>query len=151
MTYSELERQLIGDRILKRRQQDKDDRLHEAFKELPQNQIINCVLSVHNNIIPKVIAARGKDHADVKLFEDIRDCLMYALHAVDKAQELGVNFYNLKILNETLFQRCRLLEKELDKYEAVEEMVMHETLDDYKTIAKARLMNLLKVKHDPNI
>ena len=136
MTYMEMERQVLGERLM-------ENKLNEAFKTMPTNQIINCALAVHNNILPKVIQTRGKEHPDSKLFEEVRDCLIYALHAVEKAQELGVNFYNLRILNDTLFQRCRLLEKQLDKFQALEEMEIQGALDDYRAIAKERLKTLL--------
>jgi hypothetical protein len=140
MTYKEVERQLIGERMLK----TPEEKLDDAFKAMPTNQIINCVLAVHNTILPKVVASRGESHPDTKLFEEVRDCLMYALHAVEKSHELGNNFYNLRILNDTLFQRCRLLEKQLDKFQALEEMEITSTLDDYRAIAKQRLQTLLK-------
>jgi hypothetical protein len=139
MNYSEMERQLIGAGLVK----TAEEKLDQAFKTMPTNQIINCTLAIHNTILPKVVESRGANHPDTKLFEEVRDCLMYALHAVEKAQELGVNFYNLRILNDTLFQRCRLLEKQLDKFQALEEMEIQSTLDDYRQIARERLKTLL--------
>jgi hypothetical protein len=118
-------------------------KLHEGMRVMAENDIINACLKLQNDLLPKLIANRGKDHADTKFIEEIRDCLLWSLYTLDKSHDLGRNYYNLRLLNETLFERCRVLEKELLKYQGVDEMLVNETLDEYKKTVKGRLLDLL--------
>ncbi len=69
-----------------------DERLHESLRVMPENKMHVIIQRLHNDIIPKLIANRGETHEDTKFFQDCRDSLIWALHALGRYDDMQNRF-----------------------------------------------------------
>ncbi len=118
-----------------------DERLHESLRVMPESKMHVIIQRLHNDIIPKLISNRGEQHEDTKFFQDCRDSLIWALHALGRYDEMQNRLYNVTMIRDYLTERNKQLEKELDKYQALEDVIINQTLEDYKSVIRNKLLN----------
>ncbi len=118
-----------------------EERLHESLRVMPENKMHVIIQRLHNEIIPKLIANRGETHEDTKFFQDCRDSLIWALHALGRYDQIQTSLYNATMIRDYLTERNRQLEKELDKYNALEDVIINQTLEDYKEVIRHKILN----------
>jgi hypothetical protein len=126
-----------------------EQKLHEGLKVIPESQMLKVVQVLHHQYLPKVVAARGESHSDTLFFQEIRDCLLWALLVMEKYNDLNLNYSNQRLLLDFYQNRCRLIEKELDKYNALEDLEVQNALDDYRSVILERAKNMLNANNTP--
>lgn len=141
---------MIGDIIAENlSQKTPEQKLHEGLKVIPEAKMLELVQAIHYQYLPKVKAARGESHADTKFFAEIRDAIVWSLMIMEKWHDLNLNYSNQKMLLEFYQNRCRLLEKELDKYNALEDMEIKGALEDYRNIILDKAKSILNGDYKP--
>jgi hypothetical protein len=143
MSLESLKQAVISERMA--RGTTDGERLDAGLRVMPENKMHLIIQQLHDTLIPKVKASRGEGHADTKFFEDTRDCLVWALHCLGRYDDMQRRLSELTILKDYLFQRTRLLEKELDKHQALEDVILSATFEDYKGVIREKILNLEKV------
>jgi hypothetical protein len=143
MSLNDLKAAVISDRMA--RGSTDRDRLDEGLRVMPENKMHLIIQQLHNTLIPKVKENRGEAHPDTKFFEDCRDSLVWALHCLGRYDDMQRRLAEVTILKDYLFQRTRLLEKELDKHQALEDVILSATFEDYKAVIRDKILNLEKI------
>jgi hypothetical protein len=144
MSIDKLKQEVMSEYLAKGKT-DKE-RLDEGLRVMPENKMHLLITQLHNVLLPKVRKSRGDAHEDTRFFEDIRDSLIWALHCLGRYDDLQRRLYDATILKDYLFQRTRLLEKELDKHQALEDVILTATFEDYKEVIRDKVLNLEKIK-----
>lgn len=143
MSLNDLKAAVISDRMA--RGTTDQERLDEGLRVMPENKMHLIIQQLHETLIPKVKASRGESHVDTKFFEDCRDSLVWALHCLGRYDDMQRRLSEVTILKDYLFQRTRLLEKELDKHQALEDVILSATFEDYKAVIRDKILNLDKL------
>jgi hypothetical protein len=139
MSLNDLKAAVISDRMA--RGTTDRERLDEGLRVMPENKMHLIIQQLHNTLIPKVKQSRGEAHADTKFFEDCRDSLVWALHCLGRYDDMQRRLSEVTILKDYLFQRTRLL----DKHQALEDVILSATFEDYKAVIRDKILNLEKI------
>lgn len=100
----------------------------EVLKKMPGYRIDQCVQYLRNNLIPAVIRKSGEKSADLQVFRECVDLLLWGAVLYDRLDhQVRVNGL-LRLEKQILIERLLLMESELTKYETVEDLHLTDAL-----------------------
>lgn len=138
MSLNDIKGQVLSERL------STAEKLRQGVAHIPEHEILLCLQKLHHQYLPKVKQARGPQHEDTRFFEAIRDSLVWSLHVLSRHHDQATRLSNNSLLLEYYQNRCRLLERQLVKYEAIEDMEIKGTLEDYRKVILDKAIQLLQ-------
>lgn len=122
---------------------DKDQRLVKAMRDIPVSKFIEQVLYFRNEMLPAIEKKKGKTSPDYIYFEGVERSLLWAITCVDRYEYLAAKFTGQKITLQIQEENLALLERELAKFQALEDIFLTDALDRYAAGVKSRAEGLL--------
>jgi hypothetical protein len=123
---------------------DKDQRLIKAMRDIPVSKFIEQVLYLQNELLPAVEKKKGKTSAEWIFFDGVQRSLLWAITCVDRYEYLAYQFTGQKITIQLQSENLGLLERELSKFQALEDIFLTDALDRYAEGVKAKASAMLK-------
>jgi hypothetical protein len=117
---------------------DKDQRIIKAMRDIPVNKFIEQVLYLRNEMLPAIEKKKGKTSPEYVFFESVERSLLWAITCVDRYEYLAMKFTNQKITIQIQAENLVLLERELAKFQALEDIFLTDALDRYAEGVKAK-------------
>lgn len=121
-----------------------DERLAQGIKDIPVRKFMEQYQYLEKDLLPRLEKKGGKTSADYKFFEGVAKSLMWSIIVCDRYDFLYGKFLNSKLDNVVLRDRVLLVERELEKYQALEDLFFTEGLDRIADGVKNRTADLLK-------
>jgi hypothetical protein len=117
----------------------RDDRLTKAMQDIPVKRFIEQSQYIKLELLPAIEKKKGKTCADYVFFESVGRSLLWAITVVDRYEYLAMRFTSQKVENQLLKENYGLLERELSKFEALEDIFLTDALDRYAEGVKAKV------------
>jgi|HubBroStandDraft_2_1064218.scaffolds.fasta_scaffold00675_14 hypothetical protein len=136
----------LGMRAAMRAAHDNPDaaKAAKAIQEIPVRKIYDQALHIENFILPKTEQLRGKDSIDYQFFREVFQSLLWAIVVLDRFDRVVRSDASHKLELEVWRDRVALLERELQKYITMEDLLMSDSVDRIAEVIKKRAENLLK-------
>jgi|SRR5580700_10245229 hypothetical protein len=136
----------LGMRAAMRAAHDNPDaaKAAKAIQEIPVRKIYDQALHIENFILPKTEQLRGKDSIDYQFFREVFQSLLWTIAVLDRFDKMARSESHSRLVNEILYERVDLLERELQKYITMEDLLMSDSVDRIADVIKKRAENLLK-------
>lgn len=120
--------------------------LHNALAVVPESKMYNLMIWLHEVLLPKIAQSRGVDSDEYKNHEAIRDAVIWSLHISGAYEKLLFkNTKDLQLLGYYI-EKCAFLERELQKYTTVEQLITNETADVYRQSVISKAVDILNKK-----
>ena len=120
-------------------------KLSRGMKDVPVARMIDAVNYIDKNLLPAIKKKSGDKSADFEFFTQVIDYLLWAITIVDRYETMERRWIQKRLEVQLLKEQLELMEKELAKYVAVEDLMLSTTLDVYaervKKAAEDRLKN----------
>lgn len=147
--YEEIKRQLLERHQLDvisnpEKVKDRDKRLVQGMRDIPVVKFIEQALYLRNEMLPAIEKKKGKTSSEYTFFENVERSLLWAIMCVDRYENLSLRYYQQKVTMQVQHENLTILERELAKFQAVEDIFLTDALDRYAELVKARADGLLK-------
>ena len=116
------------------------------MEDLPVNKMMKAVQYIEHNLLPAVKKKSGDRSPDYVFFEGVAKMLLHAIIINDRYRVIEQRYVNARIERELLRERLALVEREMDKYAAMEDLWLSESLDHISRGVRARAESLLEGK-----
>lgn len=120
------------------------DKLVKGMREVPVSKIIDAVNFIDRNLLPAVKRKGGDKSADYTFFTEVIDYLLWAIVLVDRYEVLESKWIGQKLEIRLLREQLELMERELAKYNALEDLMLSSSLNLHADRIKQRVEDLLK-------
>jgi hypothetical protein len=135
---------LLAESSLKDLTSGERDKMVKGMKDVPVARMIDAVNFLDKNILPAIKKKSGDQSADYKFFTEVIDYLIWAIVLVDRYETLEQRWIGQKLEIHLLRDHLKILEKELSKYIALEDLMLTSSLDLYAERVKAAALDRLK-------
>jgi hypothetical protein len=146
---SKLRRELLMKEALREKTEEeraRDKKTAAALDGIPVKKMMDQALYLRNELLPAIEKKKNKTHPDYEFFNGVMESLVYAIILADRYDTLERRNINLRIWKQLQQDNLELMERELSKYQTLEELCLTESLDRYADGVKARVTDLLKGK-----
>lgn len=146
---SKLRRELLMKEALKEKTEEeraRDKKTAAALNGIPVKKMMDQALYLRNELLPGIEKKRGKEHPDYEFFNGVMESLVYAIILADRYDTLERRNINLRIWKQLQQDNLELLEREVSKYQALEDLFLTDSLDRYAEGVKEHIKDLLKPK-----
>lgn len=120
-------------------------KLSRGMKDVPVARIIDAVNYIDKNLLPAIKKKSGEKSADFELFTQVVGYLLWCIAIVDRYEALERRWVQQRLEIQLLREQLELMQRELSKYVALEDLMMTSALDLYaervKKAAEDRLKN----------
>jgi len=120
-------------------------KLARAMKDVPVARMIDAVNYIDKNLLPAIKRKSGDKSADHEFFTNVIDYLLWAIAIVDRYETLESRWAGQRLEIQVLREQLEIMEKELSKYVAIEDLMYTSSMDIYaervKRAAEDRLKN----------
>ena len=121
----------------------KDRKLLTGMRDMPVKKMIDAANYIDKELLPAVKKKSGDKSADYEFFRNVFDYLMYAIIIIDRYEALEMRWVSKRVENEVLRDHLAIMTRELEKYNALEDLYFTDALNLYaeriKLNADARL------------
>lgn len=124
----------------------RDKKTASGLDGIPVKKMMDQALYLKNELLPGIEKKRGKTHPDYEFFEGVMESLVYAVVLADRYETLERRNINLRIWKQLQQDNLEVMERELNKFQALEDLFLTDSLDRYADGVKARIADLLKGK-----
>jgi hypothetical protein len=137
----------LGMRAALRRSHDNPDlKTAKAIEEIPVRKIYDQALYIENELLPRIEKKSGQQSTDYQFFREVYRSLLWAIVILDRFDRVCRSDSHTSLINEILYERCALMEKELAKYITMEDLLLTDSVDRIAQVVKTRAENILKEK-----
>jgi len=123
-----------------------NEKLAKGIDDIPVKKMMDQALHIRNELLPRIKKKQGETSADYIFFEGVANNLLYAILVADRYDELMGRFTRAKVMQQLQLENITVLERELQKYCALEDLFLSTGLDKIAEGIKARAVELLKAK-----
>ena len=125
---------------------DRDQRMIKAMRDIPVSKFIEQVLYLRNEMLPAIEKKKGKTSPEFVFFESVERSLLWAITCVDRYEFLAMKYTSQKVTNQIQEENLALFERELSKFQALEDIFLTDALDRYAEGVKAKAGAMLAGK-----
>jgi len=118
----------------------------KGITDIPVKKMMDQILYIREELLPGIEKKRGKSSPDYEFFEGVADSLIYAIIMADRFDHIEAKNTRLRMYSVLQRDHLELLEKELQKYTTLEDLIFTDFLDRYADSVKSRVESLLKDK-----
>jgi hypothetical protein len=118
----------------------------DVLKKMPGHRIAACLQYMEKNLIPAVERKSGKASPDLAVFREVVDLLNWAVLVYDRLDMQVRSNGLLRLEKQILVERLLLAERELAKYETVEDLYLTSARDHIEKGVRERLESDYKAK-----
>lgn len=119
-------------------------KLARGMRDVPVSRMIDAVNYIDKNLLPAIKKKSGDQSADYKLFVEVIDHLLWAVVIVDRYDHLEGLWRGQRLEITVLREIMATMERELAKYNALEDLSLSSALDLYAERIKAAAEDRLK-------
>jgi len=101
----------------------RDKKIGRGVNDIPVKKIIDAVDYIEKNLLPAVKKKGGEASADYEFFSSLIKYLLYAIVVTDR--------YDYLVEGQIQREHMELMERELRKYNALEDLYLTDALDLY--------------------
>jgi hypothetical protein len=116
------------------------------MEEIPLRKFYDQAQYIEVTLLPAIERKSGKTSADYQFFAGVYRSLLYACMIVDRGSIVMQQCQKYKQLNDFYRGRAELAERELLKYQTVEDLYMTDAMDRVAAGVKKRVEDLLTNK-----
>jgi hypothetical protein len=120
------------------------EKLVRAMKDIPVARMIDAVNYIDKNLLPAVKKKSGGESADYKFFTEVVDYLLWCIVIVDRYESLEARWYGQRLEVKILREHLELMERELAKYNGLEDLYLASSMDIYAERVKRAAEDRLK-------
>lgn len=124
----------------------RDKKISSGLDGIPVKKMRDQALYIQNELLPGIEKKRGKDHPDYEFFYGVMESLVYAIIIADRYDTLEMRNIHLRVWKTLQQENLELLERELAKYQTLEDLFLTDSLNKYADAVKARAKDILKGK-----
>jgi hypothetical protein len=118
----------------------------DILKKMPAHRITACLQYLEKNLMPAVERKGGKASPDLQVFKECAELLKWAVVVYDRLEFQVQNNGLLRLEKQLLIERVLLAERELQKYETMEDLSLTSLRDHIEKGVRARIESDLKGK-----
>ena len=126
---------------------ERDRKIGRGVSDIPVKKIIDAVDYIDKQLLPAIRKKSGESSADFEFFQSVQKHLLYCIAVTDRYEYLQGRYVRLKVEHQLTLEHLQLMERELEKYNALEDLYLTDALDLYaqrvKDAARDR-MNRIK-------
>jgi hypothetical protein len=122
------------------------DKMVKGMKDVPVAKIIDAVNFIDKNLLPAVKKKSGDKSSDYEFLKNNIDYLLWAIVIHDRYDALEMRWIRQRMEIQVLREQMEILERELSKYVAMEDLLMSSTMDVYAERVKSAATDRLKTK-----
>jgi hypothetical protein len=146
MNYEKLKADLLYKADLEEVAKGNRSGLEDGLRNAPVKQMIDAANYIENNLLPAVKKKNGEKSADYIFFKEVVDYLAWAILLSDRYGQMEMRWIRQKLEIQLLKEHLELLERELQRYTTLEDVLLSSTLDVYAARVKAAVADRLKNK-----
>jgi len=109
----------------------RDKKIGRGVNDIPVKKIIDAVDYIEKNLLPAVKKKGGEASADYEFFSSLIKYLLYAIVVTDRYDYLEGKYVRKLIEGQIQREHMELMERELRKYNALEDLYLTDALDLY--------------------
>jgi len=117
-----------------------------GLADIPVNKILSQLQYLEFRLLPRIEQKSGKENADYKFFYEVFRSLLYMLIVLDRHTYLQTQFGWTNQLLKFYKERYERAERELQKYNAAEDLLFSECMEHVLKGAATRANDLLNAK-----
>lgn len=118
----------------------------KAIEEIPVRKIYDQALYIEKELLPRIEKKSGAQSTDYQFFREVYKSLLWSIAILDRFDRVTRSDSNSKLENEIWRERCGILERELQKYITMEDLLLSDSIDRIAEVVKNRVESLLKDK-----
>lgn len=123
-----------------------NEKLSAGIKDIPVSKMLEQLLYLENDLLPRLEKKGGKESADYKFFEAMGKSLVWSVILCDRYDFLYRQFISNKVMLQLATENVALFARELEKYSTLEEIFFTDAMDRYKETVKSRVDGLKRVR-----
>lgn len=123
---------------------DMDKKIATGLEDVPVRKMYEQAQHIEQVLLPKIEQARGADHPDYIFFRSVFLSLLWAIAVLDRNEFMTRKNIELRMLGEFYRDQCTTMERELSKYQTLEELCLSDALSTYAETVARRAAELLK-------
>ena len=112
---------------------------------VPGNEMLTSAQWLQNVLLPTIEKQKGKEDETYKEFRKIMDSLLWAVYTLNKHERVQLQLLNSQFTETMYREKCLLLEKELQRYEVVEELMQLDLMKKYQEKILSTASDLLAI------
>lgn len=136
-------RQAVMADNLARQSNGEPDPLENAMRAVPETAMWELLQWLHEVLLPGIEKSKGTDNQNYKNFAKARDCVIWSMYILQKYERNLMQLQNERMLTEMYREKAELYQSELLKYESVEQLNTHETIQAYRDAVVNRAKKIL--------
>lgn len=123
-----------------------NEKLSAGIKDIPVSKMLEQLLYLENDLLPRLEKKGGKESADYKFFEAMGKSLVWSVILCDRYDFLYRQFISNKVMLQLATENVALFARELEKYSTLEEIFFTDAMDRYKETVISRVGGLKRVR-----
>jgi hypothetical protein len=143
MNLEQIKADLLSEASLKDLTDGGTGKILNGVRDMPIKKIIDAANYIDKELLPAVKKKSGDKGADYEFFSNVFKYLLYSITIIDRYEQLENRWVRQKVEMVILREHLELMTRELEKYNALEDLYMTDALDVYakrvKAAAEARL------------
>lgn len=133
-------------RNLSETQRADGQKLTDGLKDVPVKKIMDQLQYLENILLPKIETSRGRESQDYQFYASVADSLQWAVLILDRYDRLLMRHHRNQIFSEHVCEQLTHARKELDMYQASEDILLNQSFQSYLRGAAARIQDLKEKK-----
>lgn len=121
----------------------KERKIVQGLRDVPVSMIVEQLQYLENELLPRVEKGKGTA-ADKIFFKKLVESLFWSLIVIDRYEALLSRIDNLQLDVQLYKERMQLIERELQKYQTLEELLFTDGVNKYVENILARVQELKK-------
>lgn len=105
------------------------DDIRKVVDKLPAQQFVNAIQYLEKQVLPGVKKKSGESSPDYKFFSEIVDLLQWGVIVYERCKRIQQMYGTLSLENTLLRERVEIYERELNKYAALEDIFLVDSLE----------------------
>jgi hypothetical protein len=122
------------------------DDVRKVIDKLPAQQFINAIQYLEKQVLPGIKKKSGESSPDYKFFMEIIDLLQWGVLVYERCKRVQQMYGTLNLENTLLRERVAVYERELNKYSALEDIFLVDSLEHIEKGIMHRLESKLGSK-----
>ena len=115
----------------------------KAIEDIPVRKMYEQAMYIENELLPRIEKKGGTKSADYQFFREVYKSILWAIIVLDRFDKITRLEAQTALYNELLRDRVLLLEKELQKYITMEDLLFSDGIDRIADVIKNRAADLL--------
>jgi ATP phosphoribosyltransferase regulatory subunit HisZ len=121
-------------------------KLADGIRDMPVKQMLDQLVYIEKELLPAIAKKKGREE-DYKFFESVGRSLAYAVILMDRYDYLHGKFINSRIQAALLLDHQQMIEKELERYTTMEDLLLSDCMNKYaEAIARRVKQDILRLK-----